>query len=52
MPGKTPKEVVPGKSGSISGDNRFRGLQERRFGADDPLGEEVMLGRTETDVYF
>ena len=41
IPGKTPKEVVSGKSGFINGDNGFRGLLVRRFGADAPLGEKL-----------
>jgi hypothetical protein len=40
IPGKTPKEAVPEKSGSSSGDNGFRGLLEWRFGADDAPGEK------------
>ena len=52
IPGKTPKEVVSGKSGSISGDSGFPGLLEGRFGADNPLGEKTVLSWTEMNVYF
>jgi len=52
IPGKTPKEAVSEKSGSSSGDNGFRGLLEGRFGADGPLGENIVLGWTQMDVYF
>jgi len=51
-PGKTPKGAVFEKSGSGSGDNRFRGLLEGRFGADAALGEKMVLGWTEMGVYF
>jgi hypothetical protein len=52
IPGKTPKEAVSEKYGSSSGDNGFRGLREGRFGADDPLGEEIVLGWTRMGVFF
>jgi hypothetical protein len=52
IPGKTPQEVVSEKSGSGSGDNGLRGLLEGWFGADHPLGEKLVLGRSEMDVYF
>ena len=40
------------KSGSSSGGNGFRGPLEGRFGADDPLGERIVLGWTQMGVYF
>jgi len=52
IPGKTPKEAVSEKSGSRSGDNGFRGLLEGRFGADNPLGEKIVLGWTQMGVHF
>ena len=52
IPGKTRKEAVSEKSGSGSDDSGFRGLVEGRLGADDPLGEEIVLGWTDMDVYF
>ncbi len=52
IPRKTPKEAVSEKSGSGSGDNRFRGLLEGRFGADKPLGEKTALDWTQMGVYF
>ena len=43
IPGKTPQEAVSEKPGSSSGDNGFRGLLEGRFGADDSVGEKIVL---------
>jgi hypothetical protein len=52
IPGKAPKAAVCEKSASRSGDNGFAGLLEGRSGADDPLGETIVLGWTQMAVSF
>ena len=51
IPGKTPKEAVSEKSGSISGENGFRGLLEGRFGGNDTLGEKKLCSVGRKRVY-
>lgn len=50
-PGKTPQAAFREKSGSRSGDNGIRGVLEGRSGADNPLGERIVLGWTHMGVY-
>jgi hypothetical protein len=52
IPGKTPKEVVFQPPCSINGYSGFGGLLGGRFGAEDPLGEQIVLGWTPMCVYF